>query len=152
MERKRHTLKVLDLVRQIQAVVNELEVMYPERRFTLDGHLIGSVGEVIASEYYGLELMPTGARCHDATCPDGRNVQIKLTQKNRVAINHEPDHLLVLKLTESGEIEEVYNGPGRPAWNAAGKMQRNGQRPIALNRLRTLDNQIGVHARIRRLQ
>jgi hypothetical protein len=29
----------------------------------------------------------------------------------------------------------IYNGPGAPAWTAAGKMQRNGQRPIGLKKL-----------------
>lgn len=48
------------------------------------------------------------------------------------------DHLVVLRLLRDGSAEEVYNGPGSLAWNAAGSMQKNGQRPISLSRLRTL--------------
>ena len=42
--------KVLELVR----IVSELETAFPGRHFTLDGHLVGSIGEVMAAYYYGL--------------------------------------------------------------------------------------------------
>ena len=38
-------------IRALYTIVNELEIAYPGRRFTLDGHMIGSIGEVI--EYAG---------------------------------------------------------------------------------------------------
>ena len=45
------------------------------------------------------------------------------------------DHLVVLRLLRDGSAEEGHNGPGTPAWNAAGAMQKNGQRPIALSKV-----------------
>ena len=124
---------VLDLSRSVQ----RLEALFPGRRFTLDGHLVGSIGEVLAAEMYGLTLVPASTECHDARCPIGRDVQIKLTQGKRVSMYGEPSYLLVLRLV-NGEIEEVYNGPGLPVWNAAGPMQKNGQRSISTARLRAL--------------
>jgi hypothetical protein len=50
--------------------------------------------------------------------------------------------LLVLKLFDDGHFEEIYNGSGHPAWEASGKMQKNGQRPISLFRLRGLAEKV----------
>jgi hypothetical protein len=33
--------RALDVVRQLKDLVDELERLFPERRFTLDGHLVG---------------------------------------------------------------------------------------------------------------
>ena len=62
------------LVRSLYELVGQLEALFPERRFTLDGHLVGSIGEALAAHQYGLELLAT-AKGHDATAPDNRQVQ-----------------------------------------------------------------------------
>lgn len=46
------------LIRELYCVVNELETLFPGRNFTLDGHLVGSIGEVLAAHYYELDLLP----------------------------------------------------------------------------------------------
>lgn len=43
-----------------------------------------------------------------------------------------------LLLKQDGSFEEVYSGPGNVPWEKAGKMQKNGQRPITLKKLRAL--------------
>ena len=125
-------------IRQLYAIVQELEHCYPGRKFTPDGHLVGSIGEVLVAEHYGLTLLPNSSETHDAVAADGRLVQIKATQTKRIAISSEPEHLIVIKLTHNGSWEEIYNGPGDLAWNNAGKMQKNGQRPISLARLQSI--------------
>lgn len=115
-----------------------LERMFPGRKFTLDGHLVGSIGEVVAAYIFDLDLNPASTLGHDGTTPDGRKVEIKLTQGRGVAIRHEPEHLVVLHRPKGGPIRIVFNGPGGLAWAAAGKMQKNGQRPISLSRLSKL--------------
>ena len=130
--------RVPELVREVYRVVNELEALFPNRKFTMDGHLVGSIGEVLAAHLYELELLPSSHEGHDAKAPDGLLVQVKATQGQSVGIRSEPQHLLVLRILPDGSTEEVFNGPGRLAWAAAGKIQGNGQRPISLTRLRTL--------------
>jgi hypothetical protein len=115
-----------------------LEQMFPGRKFTLDGHLVGSIGEVVAAYIFDLNLNPASTLGHDARSQDGRNVEIKLTQGRGVAIRHEPEHLIVLHRPKGGPMRIVYNGPGGPVWSAAGAMQKNGQRPISLARLERL--------------
>jgi hypothetical protein len=45
------------------------------------------------------------------------------------------DRLIVLRLVSPKQAEIVYDGPGAPVWASAGKMQKNGQRKIALSKL-----------------
>jgi hypothetical protein len=123
------------LIRQLYEIVAELEKHFPDRRFTPDGHLVGSIGEVLAAHYYRLELLPVIEPIHDAKAEDGRLVQIKATQVARVGLRDKPQHLIVLRILPNGEAEEVYSGPGELAWENAGKKQRNGQRPISLTKL-----------------
>ncbi len=129
---------VPELVRKLYSLVHELEALFPGRRFTLDGHLVGSLGEVVAAHRYALELLPASAEGHDARATDGRLVQVKATQRASVGLQSEPQHLIVLRLLPDGSAEEVYNGPGAPVWNRCGKLQKTGQRPISLSVLREL--------------
>lgn len=127
-----------DKIKELYKIANELERSYPGRKFTIDGHLVGSIGEVIVAEHYGLTLLPNSTKTHDAVSKDGRFVQIKATQVQSIAISSQPDYVIVIKLLSDGSWEEVYNGPGKPVWDNAGKMQKNGQRPISLNKLKKL--------------
>ena len=133
---------LFDKIKELYKITNELESSYPGRKFTIDGHLVGSIGEVIVAEYYGLALLHNSSETHDAVSADGKYVQIKATQINRIAISSEPEYLIVIKLFSDGSWEEVYNGPGKPVWDNAGKMQKNGQRPISLSKLRCLMNSV----------
>jgi len=135
---QQNVLKVPELVIKLYRIVSELEELFPGRKFTPDGHLVGSIGEVIAAHDYNLQLLAASNPIHDAKSTDGRSIQIKATQGNSVGLSSEPDILLVLKLMPDGTAKEVYNGPGCLAWKVAGKMQKNGQRAIGVGRLRKL--------------
>lgn len=126
-------------VAKIYEAVAELEATYPGRKFTPDGHLVGSLGEVIAAEELGLTLHPASYAGYDAFDADG-HVQIKMTgQKgSSVALRATCTRLVVMKIVSPHEAEVVYDGPGEPAWEAAGAMGSNGQRAISLSRLRKI--------------
>lgn len=143
--------QVPDKIKKLYEIVKELQSLFPGRHFTPDGHLIGSIGEVLATYYYGLELLPASAATHDAKTPDRKFVQIKATQRNLVGIRAEPEYLLVLRINEDGSSEEVYSGPGRLAWEAAGKKQSNGQPGIRYNKLLRLMDQVSGSDKILRL-
>lgn len=136
-----HTIREAShLVREIYRIVDRLEAIFPGRHFTPDGHMVGSIGEVLAAARYGLELLPASTPLHDARASDGRNVQVKATQSNHIAFRGEqsPEHLIVLSLNRDGTTTEEYNGPGHEPWSAAGALQDNGQRPLTIARLRAL--------------
>ena len=136
------------LVGRLYDIVSELEALFPGRYFTPDGHLVGSLGEVLAAYRYGLELLPASAERHDARTPSGALVQIKATQGKRVSLRSEPDHLIVLLITRDGRAEEIFNGPGSLAWNETSQLQRNGQCPISLAKLRALLDRVPPEARL----
>ncbi|MEQ1941484.1 hypothetical protein ABMA32_03580 [Mesorhizobium sp. VNQ89] len=115
-----------------------MSVAYPGRKFTPDGHLVGSIGEVVAAEALGLTLYPSSNPAHDAYDADGNDVQIKMTAGRSISLYADCSRLVVLKVVSPEEAEIVYNGPGAPVWMAAGKMQKNGQRPITLFKLATI--------------
>lgn len=144
--------RIPELMGDLYNIVDELERLFPGRHFTPDGHLVGSLGEVWAAHLYGLELATASAERHDGAAPDGRRVQVKATQGKSIGVSSEPDYLLVLKLNRGVEPEEVYNGPGAVPWSQAGKLQKNGQRRLSLEKLRRLMDDVDDADRIQRLR
>lgn len=141
--------RVPETVRKLYAIVSELEGLFPGRHFTPDGHLVGSLGEVWAAFLYGIELSGASSAGHDGRAPDGRLVQIKATQGRSVGLRSQPDHLIVLQLDGTGRAAEVYNGPGKAPWDAAGPTQSNGQRFIGVKALRGLMKDVPPDLRLR---
>ena len=141
-----------ETIRELYGIVRRLEDDYSDynRHFTLDGHLVGSIGEVYAAERYGIELLTSSSPTHDGVAPDGRLVQIKATQRKSVALNDSPNYLIVFKIDEDGRFEEVYNGPGEPVWALLKdrKMPKTGQYQISLSKLAELDAAVSQKDRI----
>ena len=141
-------------IRDLYAIVDRLgeECAEHDRHFTLDGHLLGSIGEVYAAERYGISLYTSSKKAHDGWKVDAtgrrREVQIKVTQtraKRKAApISHKPDYLIVLLVDEDGSFEEVYNGPGTKVWDLVKDRPRpsNGQYQITLSKLRGLNAEV----------
>jgi hypothetical protein len=142
------TNRIPELIQRVYSIVGELEELFPGKRFTPDGHLVGSIGEVLAAHRYGLELLPSSSEGHDAISRSGVRVQVKTTQGDTIALRSEPEHLIVLRILPDGTATEVFNGPGSDPWRAAGKVQKNGQRPVSLNRLRDIMENVPSEARL----
>lgn len=142
-----------ELLKFIYDAVDELEAMFPGRHFTPDGHMVGSLGEALASHHYGVELASASNECHDGVCGD-RQVQVKATQGTKVAISSEPEHLLVLRIERDGTFTEEYNGPGALVWALVGHKPRpkNGQFQVSLATLRRLMNDVPALHRLQRIQ
>ena len=107
-------ISIPEALKQLQTIVAALQRSYPEKRFTLDGRLVGDMGEILVAEHYDLELLPGIAKHYDATTSHGRRVQIKTTMKGSLTFpcDHTPDYYLGIKINEDGSIIEVFNGPG----------------------------------------
>ncbi len=93
--------------------IDDLRKTFPQKAFTIDGRLVGDVGEVIATLYYDVKLHTVQQADHDGESSDGRKVQIKATFKDSLTFRTIPDYYLGLKLFPDGRYEEIYNGPGR---------------------------------------
>ena len=151
MERINYTQEKMNIVRQqvqkLVEIVAELEKEFSGRHFTLDGHLVGSIGEVMAAYYYGIELYTASTEIHDGEV-DGKKVQIKISQQDNIVINHEPDYLIVLYLNKDGNIYEVYNGTGKLPWKSASKKDSHNNRHMRVNKLMELDKDVPEYNRI----
>jgi hypothetical protein len=124
-------------VARIYQAVADLSAMFPGRSFTPDGHLVGSIGEVIAAEALGLTLYPSSHPVHDAYDAHG-DVQIKMTGGKSISLYSTCNRLVVLRIASPSQAEIVYDGPGDTVWQNAGKIQKNGQRAISLARLQAI--------------
>lgn len=139
-------------VQQLFGIVNDLEKAFEGRKFTLDGHLVGSLGKVLASYCYNLSLLPNSHEKHDAIDSNSRLIQIKTTQGRSIGISGEPDFLIVICLDRmTGKAKEVYNGPGKLVWKECGKMQKNGQRPISISKLQNLMKSVPDYEKIQKV-
>ena len=114
------SITISDAVKQMLAIVEKLCIAYPHKRFTLDGRLVGDIGEVLVEDAYDLKLYPDIKKHHDAECPDGRLVQIKATMKKNLTFpaDHVPNYYLGVKVGADGTFVEIFNGPGTIAWEA----------------------------------
>lgn len=107
----------MEEIKELLRITKKLEKDYG-RKFTLDGKLVGDIGEVLAKEKYGLELYPENAPLHDGEeISTGKKVQIKSSFKGQSTFPYGklkmPDYFLSINIDQNGEIEELYNGPGQ---------------------------------------
>lgn len=127
--------------------------MFPGRHFTPDGHMVGSIGECLVADAYGLELMNASNKGYDALSRSGLQVEIKATQAKSVAFRSQPEHTIAIKILPNGTFEEIFNGPGNLVWQQFdGKpLPSNGQYQISLNKLKELNKQVDKSQRILRV-
>lgn len=139
-----------ETISKLYEAVNELELMFPGRHFTPDGHMVGSIGECLVADAYGLELMTASNKGYDAIDLQGREIEIKATQSNSVSFRCEPQFSIVIRIASDGTFEEIYNGPGKTIWEqfTGKKLPSNGQFQISINKLRKLNSKIPEHKRI----
>ena len=138
--------EMLSIYRNMVKEVETLESMFEDRHFTLDGHLIGSIGEVAAAYLYGIKLYASSTKAIDGEV-NSKPVQIKVVQQDNVMLSYDgegesPHYLLVLYLNKSGTIYEVYNGPWEIAFNSVPKSDSHGYKHIRVNRLMELDHSV----------
>ena len=108
------------------------------RPISPDGHLVGSLGEVIAAERLNLRLMSPSNRGFDAIGPDGERVEIKTTTRSSIQVSNEgtlAERFVVVRLEASGESHIVFDGKAADVLAVAGSPQKNGQRRVSLGRL-----------------
>ena len=130
-----------ELICRYYSLTAELERLFPKRSFTPASHVIESFCEVLAANDFDLELLPASSKVHNARTRDkAKLVQIKAAQADSVVFRSDqvPDHLLVMRLSDEGVPEWIYNGPGLLAYEKPGRQPANGQRTVRLSTLRKI--------------
>lgn len=146
--------KIERKIKELVLIVKSLNELYPNKKFTLDGRLVGDLGEVLAEQEYCINLNKGLTKHHDAISYDGKNVQIKTTMKNTLTFpaDHIPDYYLGIHLSEQGKIIEIYNGPAKPIaeYIKNRKQPKNNLHNVSFNTLNMLNKQIDNNNKIKR--
>ena len=107
-------------IKQLLAITLSLKEKHKHhnKRFTLDGKLVGDIGEVLVAEHYGLTLYGDNKKVYDGyvTAVPTKEVQIKASFNNYFYFNKDlkniPNYFIAIKLNEDGSFTEIYNGTG----------------------------------------
>lgn len=136
-------------IQQLIQIVHNLEQTFKGRQFTLDGHLVGSIGEVLSSYHYGIKLYEASTPIHDGEAPDGKKVQIKVTQGDTIVISEQPDYLIALYMNrKTGEVQEIYNGPGNIPYMKSYEYKKHNNRYMSVTMLCKEDAMVIANERI----
>jgi len=141
---------------ELLKIVKSLNEKYNHKSFTLDGRLVGDLGEVIAEDNYKLKLHDRIKAKYDGKTEDGRDVQIKATFKNSLGFpcneKNVPDIYLGIKIFEDGRFEEIYNGPGNLIWEyiKTRKVPKNNLYAVSIAKLIEINKNVLEEQRITR--
>jgi hypothetical protein len=130
--------------------IARLKKAFPNRQFTIDGRLVGDIGEIIAALEYDVVLHEVSQRDHDAATPNGRRLQIKATFKDSLTFKTTSDYYLGFKLFPDGRYEEVFNGPGKIIYERFKHRKGIGVQLLSFSNkdLKALSREVPAHERI----
>ncbi|TPL62954.1 hypothetical protein [Mesorhizobium sp. B2-3-15] len=124
-------------------------------KFTLDGNLVGDIGEAVAAELFGIKLIEANGTGIDGRASDGRSVQVKATGTGRGpvfrCVDTRADHLLFFDIDFDnlrGKI--IFNGPEYIALSRMPEVWI-GQRPVSKVQIRAADALVPLKDRLRRI-
>jgi hypothetical protein len=101
-----------DSLQKIFSGIRQLKAALPTKEFTIDGRLVGDIGEAIVQRDYDLKLYDGLEKDYDGETPCGKKVQIKATFKDSLTFKKVSDYYIGIKIFENGEYIEIFNGPG----------------------------------------
>lgn len=124
-----------------------------ELDFTLDGNLVGDLGEAIAAELFRVRLVAKRSTAGiDGYAPDGRTVQVKATGTGRGPafrlVETKAECLLFFDLDfEKATGGVVFNGPESIATADLPK-QFSGQRSLTARQIREANSRVAPEQRL----
>ena len=130
---------VQHILATIFAAQKALKTLAPKFKWSGLGNLLGSFGELVAIDRYGLTKSKSGADEYDALTSDGRKVQIKTNYaSSQIGFRGEADLMLVIKVHETGEWEEVYYGDFNKVKELSRYSARDNKHMIAISKLNSI--------------
>ncbi len=114
-------MNLAENVEKLFKIIEDLQQNYPNKKFTLDGRLVGDIGEVLVQENHDVTLFTKLEKEYDGIDSKNRKVQIKATFKDHLNFPCDkedvPDYYIGIKIHRDGTFEEIYNGKGSDIWN-----------------------------------
>jgi hypothetical protein len=145
-----HSLKqnVIELLK----IVGEMKLKYPIKSFTLDGRLVGDIGEIIVQEYYDIKLYDKLEPHYDGETKSNEKVQIKTTLQNSLGFSGSliPEYYIGIKINTDGSFEEIYNGPGWILWNYLKNRKKQKLHSIPIKVMKELNSKVEEKDKIKK--
>lgn len=106
---------------------------HEKRDFSLDGRLVGDLGELVAAMISEIILTEGAGAEFDGHLKNkpGKKVQIRCSLRNdSIAIKHGQGHFIAIQLLEEkgGQFRVVYDGPASKAWIYVNANKNTGER------------------------
>ena len=143
-------------LKKLFEIVDDLQREYPIKKFTLDGRLVGDIGEILVQENYDVTLFPDLRAIYDGKDSRGRPIQIKATFKESLNFpcneSDIPEYYIGIKIHSDGTFEEIYNGKGSNIWELVKNRKKTkiGSFQISLSALRAINQNVTVNDRIKK--
>lgn len=149
MPRRQEIAKALE---SIFYGISHLKDSFPGREFTIDGRLVGDIGEIIAALVYEIDLDEVSQPAHDGTISGGGRVQIKATFQDALTFKTVSEYYLGIKINRNGSFEEIYNGPGQPIYDHYSHRAGIGEKLLRFpnSQLKALSERIPNNQRVQR--
>jgi len=132
--------------------IGMLQTEFSYRRFTIDGRLVGDIGEIIAAAEFDIELDDVSRAIHDGRTSGNRQVQIKATFQDHLTFKKTPELYLGFKLYRDGTHEVIFNGPGQIIFDYYARRAGIGERLLRFpnSKLKQLSTGISDDLRVQR--
>jgi hypothetical protein len=149
-------VKARNAVRTHYAAILQGQRSAAHLSFTLDGNLVGDIGEALAVELFGVQLVKAkSTEGIDGYAPNGKTVQVKATGTGRGpafrCVETKADYLLFFDLDlEVGVGRVIFNGPEHYATRCLPDVFP-GQRALSPKQIRDADQLVQAGERLVRI-
>lgn len=137
-------------IQQLLNITASLKEQYKDKLdFSLDGRLVGDIGEALVSEKFDIELYGKNEHRYDGYHkPTNKKVQIKSSMAYNFSYpyNYDLEHYIAVHIEPDGKLEVLYNGPGDKINKFLKENNRKSYRDIwttiTANQLRKLNKEV----------
>ena len=134
--------RIHQLLNHLYRICDELSQECDGRPCTPSGFCVGTAGEFLAADAFGLTLLPGNSKDFDAQTDLGEPVQIRTSGKGTYVPIYGGEGLLLVVKIRKTTLELIYGGPALNAWNAARQLNHRGTRSIGISTLRKLHTEL----------
>ena len=147
-------------IQQLLSITQSLKEQYKGKLdFSLDGRLVGDIGEALASEAFDIELYGKNNPDYDGYHrPSKKEVQIKSSMAYNFSypFNKDLQHYIAIHIEPDSTLEVLYNGPGKPINDFLKSRKRKSYKniwySITANHLRELDKLVSAKDKLPKIK
>lgn len=143
--------RIHQLLNRLYKVCDELSEECEGRPCTPSGFCVGTPGEYLAADAFGLKLLPGNSKDFDAETELGEPVQIRTSGKGTYVPIYGAQGLLLVVRVRRTMLELIYGGPAINAWEKARKPNHRGVRSISLSTLKILHTELPQALRLKKI-